>query len=71
MRPLRFPIRTLHPILEDDVVVHSGATLIGRILIGRGSTIGCNVWLDRGTPPGSIIRSSNFDFHEFDCGLGI
>ncbi len=60
-----------HPIIEDDVVIHSGATLIGRILIGRGSVIGCNVWLDRSVPAGSVITSSNFGLNEYDNGLGI
>ena len=31
-----------HPILEDDVVIYAGATVLGRISIGRGATIGGN-----------------------------
>jgi serine O-acetyltransferase len=34
-----------HPIVEDDVVIYAGATILGRITIGRGSSIGGNVWL--------------------------
>ena len=34
-----------HPIVEDDVVIYSGATILGRITIGRGSVIGGNVWI--------------------------
>ena len=41
-----------HPIVEDDVVIYAGATILGRITIGRGSTIGGNVWLTRSVPPG-------------------
>lgn len=44
-----------HPILEDDVFVHAGATLLGRITIGRDSVIGGNVWLTRSVPPGSNV----------------
>ena len=44
-----------HPILEDDVLIHAGATLLGRITIGRGSTIGGNVWLTTSVPPGSNV----------------
>lgn len=44
-----------HPIVEDDVMIHAGATLLGRITIGRGSTIGGNVWLTRSVPPGSNV----------------
>ena len=45
-----------HPIVEDDVVIYSGATILGRVTIGKGSTIGGNVWLTRDVPPGSNIR---------------
>lgn len=44
-----------HPILEDDVVVYSGATILGRITIGRGSMIGGNVWVTKDVPPGSKV----------------
>jgi len=45
-----------HPIIEDDVTIYSGATILGRITIGKGSTIGGNVWLTRSVPPGSQVR---------------
>lgn len=48
-----------HPILEDDVVVYAGATILGRISIGRGSSIGGNVWLTRSVPPGSVITQAS------------
>jgi serine O-acetyltransferase len=44
-----------HPIVEDDVVIYAGATILGRITIGKGSTIGGNVWLTKSLPPGSTI----------------
>lgn len=44
-----------HPIVEDDVVIYAGATILGRITIGRGSTIGGNVWLTKSVSPGSTI----------------
>ena len=47
-----------HPILEDDVVIYAGATVLGRIVIGRGSSIGGNVWLTRSVPPGSNITQA-------------
>ena len=34
-----------HPILEDNVTVYAGASILGRITIGKGSVIGGNVWL--------------------------
>jgi len=47
-----------HPIVEDDVVVYAGATILGRITIGRGSTIGGNVWLTDSVPPGSVVTQA-------------
>ena len=47
-----------HPIVEDDVVVYAGATILGRIVIGRGSSIGGNVWLTHSVPPGSVVTQA-------------
>lgn len=47
-----------HPIVEDDVVIYAGATILGRITIGRGSTIGGNVWLTHSVPPGSHVMQA-------------
>lgn len=49
-----------HPILEDDVVVYAGATILGRITIGKGSVIGGNVWLTHGVAPGSHVAQTQF-----------
>ncbi|HEY7725409.1 MAG TPA: serine acetyltransferase [Anaeromyxobacteraceae bacterium] len=48
-----------HPIVEDDVVVYAGATILGRITIGKGSSVGGNVWLTRSVPPGSRITMAD------------
>ncbi|GEM90566.1 serine O-acetyltransferase EpsC [Oceanithermus desulfurans] len=48
-----------HPILEDGVIVYAGATILGRVTIGRGSVIGGNVWLTESVPPGSKITHSS------------
>ncbi len=42
-----------HPILEDDVTVYAGATILGRITIGKGAIIGGNVWVTKDVPSGS------------------
>jgi serine O-acetyltransferase len=47
-----------HPIVEDDVVIYAGATVLGRITIGKGSTIGGNVWLTHSVPPGSNVSQA-------------
>jgi serine O-acetyltransferase len=48
-----------HPIVEDDVVVYAGATILGRITIGKGSSVGGNVWLTESVPPGSKVTQAN------------
>ncbi|SFU50444.1 serine O-acetyltransferase EpsC [Pseudoduganella namucuonensis] len=47
-----------HPIVEDDVVIYAGATILGRITIGAGSTIGGNVWLTQSVPPNSNVAQA-------------
>jgi serine O-acetyltransferase len=48
-----------HPVVEDDVVIYAGTTILGRVTIGRGSTIGGNVWLTRSVPPGSHVTQAH------------
>ncbi|MCX7103548.1 MAG: serine acetyltransferase [Methylobacter sp.] len=60
-----------HPIVEDDVVIYAGATILGRINIGRGSTIGGNVWLTHSVPPGSNITQAHVRSELFYDGGGI
>ena len=60
-----------HPIVEDDVVIYAGATILGRITIGRGSTIGGNVWLTRSVPPGSNISQAQMRQEVYENGAGI
>ena len=45
-----------HPIVEDDVVIYAGTTILGRITIGRGSSIGGNVWLRKPCRRGAASR---------------
>ena len=47
-----------HPIVEDNVVIYAGATILGRITIGQGSTIGGNVWLTHSVPENSHISQA-------------
>lgn len=44
-----------HPILEDDVIIYSNATILGRITIGRGATVGGNIWVTQDVAPGDRI----------------
>ena len=60
-----------HPIVEDDVVIYAGATILGRITIGAGSTVGGNVWLTRSVPPGSNITQAQVRNEVYEAGGGI
>ena len=51
-----------HPILEDDVIVYSNATILGRVTIGKGATVGGNIWVTENVPAGSrIVQRKNKD----------
>jgi serine O-acetyltransferase len=60
-----------HPIVEDDVVIYAGATILGRVTIGRGSTIGGNIWLTESIPPGSLVVQARPKSESFEGGGGI
>jgi serine O-acetyltransferase len=60
-----------HPIVENDVVVYAGATILGRITIGKGSSIGGNVWLTSSVPPGSRVTQAEARELRFAHGAGI
>ena len=47
-----------HPLVEDNVVIYAGATILGRITIGQGSVIGGNVWLTHSVPANSHISQA-------------
>jgi serine O-acetyltransferase len=47
-----------HPIVEDDVVIYAGATVLGRVTVGRGASIGGNVWVTHDVPSGAQITQA-------------
>ena len=49
-----------HPIIEDNVIIYSNASVLGRITIGHDSIIGGNVWVtDNVAPYSRIIQSDS------------
>jgi serine O-acetyltransferase len=44
-----------HPIIEDNVIIYSNATVLGRITIAKGTSIGGNLWVTESTQPGQIL----------------
>ncbi|MDR3246977.1 MAG: serine acetyltransferase [Prevotellaceae bacterium] len=60
-----------HPILEDNVIVYSNSTILGRITIGHHTTIGGNIWQVNSVPPYSRIIQKKAVTSSFSDGLGI
>ncbi|WP_240643428.1 hypothetical protein [Paracoccus siganidrum] len=50
--------RPRHPLVGDDVVIYAGATILGRIEIGKGAIIGGGVWLTDSVPPGAVVTQA-------------
>ncbi len=45
-----------HPTIGDDVIIYSGATILGgRTVVGSGSIIGGNVWITDSVPPNTKV----------------
>jgi serine O-acetyltransferase len=45
-----------HPTIEDDVVIYSGATILGgETVIGKGAVIGGNCWVTSSVEPGARV----------------
>ena len=45
-----------HPTIEDDVIIYSGATILGtKTVIGKGTIIGGNVWITSSIPPNTTV----------------
>ena len=48
-----------HPIVQDNVVIYAGATILGRITIGQGAVIGGNVWITQSVEANSFVSQSS------------
>ncbi len=44
-----------HPILEDNVIVYSNSTILGRVTVGHDAVIGGNIWVTEDVPAGAHI----------------
>jgi serine O-acetyltransferase len=44
-----------HPIIGNNVIIYSNATVLGRIVIGDGAIIGANIWITADVPAGARI----------------
>jgi serine O-acetyltransferase len=60
-----------HPVVEDNVVIYSGATILGRVRVGRDSVVGGNVWVVRDVEPGSKVTTRPAKLERYSEGSGI
>jgi len=60
-----------HPVVEDNVIIYSNATILGRIIIGHDSVIGGNIWVTNDLPPYSKVVQTKTRNADFFNGGGI
>ena len=44
-----------HPTIEDDVIIGSGAQILGPITVGKGARIGANAVVTKDVQPGAVM----------------
>ena len=61
-----------HPTIEDDVIIYSGATILGgEVTIGARSVVGGNVWLTSSVPPDTkVFMESPKLIYKYEEGNG-
>jgi serine O-acetyltransferase len=47
------------PVIEDNVCIGPGARILGRVVIGRGATIGANAVVTRDVPSHCTVVGAN------------
>ena len=47
-----------HPIIGNNVVIYSNASILGRITIGDNAVIGGNIWVTVDVPPGERLTQA-------------
>lgn len=50
-----------HPIIGDNVIIYSNASILGRITIGDGAVIGGNIWVTEDVAPGEKLIQAKAD----------
>ena len=50
-----------HPTIEDNVIIYAEATILGDVVIGRGTVIGGNVWIKESVPAGVTVTTPKAD----------
>jgi serine O-acetyltransferase len=60
-----------HPNIGRNVIIYSGATILGPVIIGDGAVIGGNVWLTESVPAGARVLQTRARQELFNYGEGI
>lgn len=60
-----------HPIVEDGVIIYAGATILGRVTIGKNAVIGGNLWVTHDVAPGVRLQQGQPIQTGFENGGGI
>jgi serine O-acetyltransferase len=50
-----------HPTIEDNVTIYAEATILGDVVIGKGTVVGGNVWVKESVPAGVMVLMANPD----------
>jgi serine O-acetyltransferase len=50
-----------HPTIEDNVTIYAEATILGDVVIGKGTVIGGNIWIRESVPAGVTVSTPNPD----------
>lgn len=48
-----------YPIIEDEVVIYSGAVVAGAVTVGRGAVVGANAVITKNVPAGAMAFGYN------------
>lgn len=52
-----------HPIIGDNVVIYSNATILGRVTIGDNAVVGGNIWVTTDVAPGERLIQAKSKQH--------
>ena len=52
-----------HPIIGDNVVIYSNATILGRVTIGDNAVVGGNIWVTTDVAPGERLVQAKSKQH--------
>ncbi len=56
-----------HPIIGDNVVIYSNATILGRVTIGANATIGGNIWVTQNVGEGEkLVQAEPDNYRRFN-----